>query len=54
MKFRRGDRTPLVYPAFGCSGSAQRANDLALGLDREGIAEMSGIAGATASSRDWR
>jgi uncharacterized metal-binding protein len=36
---------PLVYACSGCSSAAQMANHLALKLDREGIAEMSCIAG---------
>ncbi|NQD37889.1 zinc-binding protein [Permianibacter sp. IMCC34836] len=36
---------PLVYSCSGCSSSAQLANDLALALDREQVAEMSCIAG---------
>lgn len=36
---------PLVYSCSGCSSSAQLANDLALALDREQLAEMSCIAG---------
>lgn len=36
---------PLVYSCSGCSSAAQMANDIALSLDRRGIAEMSCIAG---------
>jgi uncharacterized metal-binding protein len=36
---------PLVYACSGCSGAAQMANELALRLDRGGLAEMSCIAG---------
>lgn len=36
---------PLVYACSGCSSAAQMANYLALRLDREGLAEMSCIAG---------
>lgn len=36
---------PLVYSCSGSSSSAQLANDLALALDREQLAEMSCIAG---------
>lgn len=36
---------PLVYSCSGCSNVAQLANDLAVTLDREDIAEMSCIAG---------
>jgi uncharacterized metal-binding protein len=36
---------PLVYSCSGCSSAAQMANQVALWLDREGVAEMSCIAG---------
>lgn len=36
---------PLVYSCSGCSSAAQMANDLAVRLDREQVAEMSCIAG---------
>lgn len=36
---------PLVYSCSGCSNVAQLANDIALKLDQEKIAEMSCIAG---------
>ncbi len=36
---------PLVYSCSGCSNVAQLANTLALRLDRQGLAEMSCIAG---------
>jgi len=39
------DDLPLVYSCSGCSSAAQMANDLAVRLDREGVAEMSCIAG---------
>lgn len=39
------DALPLVYSCSGCSSAAQFANDLALRLDREGVAQMSCIAG---------
>ena len=38
-------KPPLVYACSGCSGAAQMANQMALWLDREGLAEMSCIAG---------
>lgn len=42
----RTDRTlPLVYSCSGCSSAAQLANHVALALDRQGLAEMSCIAG---------
>lgn len=37
--------TPLVYSCSGCSNAAQMANWLAIKMDRDGIAEMSCIAG---------
>lgn len=40
-----GAQRPLVYSCSGCSSAAQMANHLALRLDREGLAEMSCIAG---------
>lgn len=36
---------PLVYSCSGCSSAAQLANNVALQLDRRGVAEMSCIAG---------
>lgn len=36
---------PLVYSCSGCSSAAQMANHVALQLDRQGLAEMSCIAG---------
>jgi len=36
---------PLVYACSGCSNVAQLANDLAVTMDRENVAEMSCIAG---------
>lgn len=36
---------PLVYSCSGCSNAAQMANAFALRLGREGLAEMSCIAG---------
>jgi uncharacterized metal-binding protein len=42
----RNDPTlPVVYSCSGCSSAAQMANHLALTLDRQGLAEMSCIAG---------
>ena len=38
-------RLPLVYSCSGCSSAAQLANQIALTLDREGVTEMSCIAG---------
>ena len=38
-------KPPLVYACSGCSSAAQMANQLALWLDRDGLAEMSCIAG---------
>lgn len=36
---------PLVYSCSGCSSAAQMANELALRLFRDGLAEMSCVAG---------
>lgn len=36
---------PLVYSCSGCSSAAQVANSVAVRLDRQGVAEMSCIAG---------
>lgn len=36
---------PVVYACSGCSNLAQMANELALSMDRDGIAEMSCISG---------
>ena len=36
---------PLIYSCSGCSSAAQMANYLAVKMDREGVAEMSCIAG---------
>ncbi len=41
----RTDHLTLVYACSGCSSAAQLANHLAVRLDREGVAEMSCIAG---------
>ena len=42
---------PLVYSCSGCSSAAQMANHLAVRLDREGVAEMSCIAGVGGNVR---
>lgn len=39
------DKKPLVYSCSGCSSAAQMANFIAIKMDREGLAEMSCIAG---------
>ena len=39
------DEKPLVYSCSGCSSVAQMANYLAVKMDRDGVAEMSCIAG---------
>ena len=41
----------LVYSSSGCSSAAQMANHVAVRLDREGIAEMSCIAGVGGNVR---
>lgn len=46
MESKRPTRNlPLIYSCSGCSSAAQLANHLAIRMDREGIAEMSCIAG---------
>lgn len=45
MKAQDYRKLPLVYACSGCSSAAQAANYIALKLDRDGIAEMSCIAG---------
>ncbi len=37
--------SPLVYSCSGCSSAAQLANHVAVRMDRQGLAEMSCIAG---------
>ena len=39
------DKKPIVYSCSGCSNLAQIAHDLALNMDKDGIAEMSCISG---------
>lgn len=41
----RKSKPPLIYSCSGCSSAAQLANHLAIKADREGLAEMSCIAG---------
>ena len=38
-------KIPLIYSCSGCSSAAQMANWIALQMDREGVVEMSCIAG---------
>ncbi|MCF6287209.1 MAG: putative zinc-binding protein [Candidatus Hydrogenedentes bacterium] len=45
MKKNRYRELPLVYSCSGCSSIAQLANQVAIELDRTGLAEMSCIAG---------
>ena len=42
---RTMETIPLVYSCSGCSSAAQMTNELATRLNREGVAEMSCIAG---------
>ena len=42
---RSQDKLALVYACSGCSSAAQLANHVAVQLDRQGVAEMSCIAG---------
>ena len=48
---RDRNHLPLVYSCSGCSSAAQMANHVAVRLDREGIAEMSCIAGVGGNVR---
>lgn len=45
MTDEHAPQRPLVYSCSGCSSAAQLANHVALQLDRQGLAEMSCIAG---------
>ncbi len=45
MLQQKTDKLPLVYSCSGCSNIAQLANQVAIELDREEVAEMSCIAG---------
>lgn len=45
VRQKRNHKKIIVYSCSGCSSVAQLANALAVRLDREGIAEMSCIAG---------
>lgn len=45
MPDKQVTKIPLVYSCSGCSNIAQLANQLAIDLDREKLAEMSCIAG---------
>lgn len=45
MEQENRDELPLVYSCSGCSNIAQLANQVAIDLDRDCIAEMSCIAG---------
>jgi uncharacterized metal-binding protein len=52
MKNKEAEK-PLVYSCSGCSSSAQMANYLAVQLDRQGLAEMSCIAGVGGNVKSW-
>jgi uncharacterized metal-binding protein len=45
MEQKKYNELPLVYSCSGCSNIAQLANQVAVQLDRDHIAEMSCIAG---------
>ncbi|MBL1143034.1 MAG: zinc-binding protein [Proteobacteria bacterium] len=45
MKQKNHSELPLIYSCSGCSNIAQLANQVAIELDREHVAEMSCIAG---------
>ncbi len=49
MAQRKRDELPLVYSCSGCSNIAQLANQIAIELDRDHVAEMSCIAGVGGS-----
>lgn len=42
---KNSNQKPIVYSCSGCSNLAQMAHDLALNMDRDGIAEMSCVSG---------
>ncbi len=44
-KNKNKNKPPLVYSCSGCSSVAQMTHQLAIRLDRDGVAEMSCIAG---------
>lgn len=44
LKMKKTD-LPIVYSCSGCSSAAQTANNIAIKMDRENVAEMSCIAG---------
>jgi uncharacterized metal-binding protein len=44
---------PIVFACSGCSDAGQLANQLALELDRRGIAEMSCLAGVGAAKQHF-
>ncbi|MFB9056134.1 putative zinc-binding protein [Mariniflexile ostreae] len=45
MSPKKQKKLPIIYSCSGCSNVAQLANDIALKINAEGIAEMSCIAG---------
>lgn len=48
---KHDEALPLVYSCSGCSNVAQLANRIAIQLDRDGLAEMSCIAGVGGNVR---
>ncbi len=48
---RDREHLPLLYSCSGCSSAAQLANQVAVRLDRAGVAEMSCIAGVGGNVR---
>lgn len=48
----RGKR-PILFACSGCSNAGQLANQIALELDRRGLAEMSCLAGVGAAKRHF-
>jgi len=47
------EKTPIVFACSGCSNTGQLANQVALELDRRGMAEMSCLAGIGAGKRHF-
>lgn len=45
------NKMPLIYSCSGCSNLAQTANEVAVTLNQEGVAEMSCIAGVGGNVR---
>lgn len=48
---KKENSKPIIYSCSGCSNVAQLANDIAIAIDREDVAEMSCIAGVGGNVR---